>query len=155
MYQMNQTKSQFESYKAAKELMEKDLEGYEMIDALSDYSFYEKGVVSQPVCALDHIQPFLEKRPEKLWGYYCTAQYLDVSNRFIVQPGYRTRILGAQMYKYQLNGFLHWGYNFYNAEHSIFPIDLIVVRMQQEHFHRGIHSWYIRVKMVIRKSLSV
>ena len=27
------------------------------------------------------------------------------------------------MYKYQLNGFLHWGYNFYNAEHSIFPID--------------------------------
>lgn len=115
--------SQFESYKAAKELMEKDLEGYEMIDALSDYSFYEKGVVSQPVCALDHIQPFLEKRPEKLWGYYCTGQYLDVSNRFIVQPGYRTRILGAQMYKYQLNGFLHWGYNFYNAEHSIFPID--------------------------------
>ena len=94
-----------------------------MMDALSDYEFYEKGLVSQPVCAVNHIQPFLEKRPEKLWGYYCTGQYVDVTNRFIVQPGYRTRILGTQMYKYQLDGFLHWGYNFYNAEHSIFPID--------------------------------
>ena len=59
----------------------------------------------------------------KAVGYYCTGQYVDVTNRFIVQPGYRTRILGTQMYKYQLDGFLHWGYNFYNAEHSIFPID--------------------------------
>lgn len=117
------TEEQFESYKAAKEMVEKDLEGYQMIDALSSYSFFEKGVVSQPVCAVDHIQPFIERRPEKLWGYYCTGQYLDVTNRFIVQPGYRTRILGAQMYKYQLDGFLHWGYNFYNAEHSIFTID--------------------------------
>lgn len=117
------SQEQFDSYKAAKEVVEKDLEGYQMMDALSDYEFYEKGLVSQPVCAVNHIQPFLEKRPEKLWGYYCTGQYVDVTNRFIVQPGYRTRILGTQMYKYQLDGFLHWGYNFYNAEHSIFPID--------------------------------
>ena len=117
------SREQFDSYKAAKEVVEKDLEGYQMMDALSDYEFYEKGLVSQPVCAVNHIQPFLEKRPEKLWGYYCTGQYVDVTNRFIVQPGYRTRILGTQMYKYQLDGFLHWGYNFYNAEHSIFPID--------------------------------
>ena len=103
------SREQFDSYKAAKEVVEKDLEGYQMMDALSDYEFYEKGLVSQPVCAVNHIQPFLEKRPEKLWGYYCTGQYVDVTNRFIVQPGYRTRILGTQMYKYQLDGFLHWG----------------------------------------------
>ena len=33
------------------------------------------------------------------------------------------RILGVQMYKYQLDGFLHWGYNFYNSEKSLYPID--------------------------------
>ena len=82
------SQEQFDSYKAAKEVVEKDLEGYQMMDALSDYEFYEKGLVSQPVCAVNHIQPFLEKRPEKLWGYYCTGQYVDVTNRFIVQPGY-------------------------------------------------------------------
>ena len=117
------SREQFDSYKAAKEVVEKDLEGYQMMDALSDYEFYEKGLVSQPVCAVNHIQPFLEKRPEKLWGYYCTGQYVDVTNRFIVQPGYRTRILGTQMYKYQLDGFLHWGYNFYNCQFSHYPID--------------------------------
>ncbi|HBA62876.1 MAG TPA: hypothetical protein DCZ20_03360 [Lachnospiraceae bacterium] len=112
-----------ESYRAAKEVVEEDLKGYQLMDALSDYSFYEKGLVAQPVCALNHIQPFLENRPEKLWGYYCTAQWGKVSNRFIVQPSYRTRILGAQMYKYRLDGFLHWGYNFYNSEYSLYPID--------------------------------
>lgn len=114
---------QLESYRVAKEVVEEDLKGYEMIDALSDYSFYEKGLVSQPVCSVDHIQPFLEKRPDKLWGYYCCGQSINVTNRFMALPGYRTRILGAQLYKYQLNGFLHWGYNFYNAHHSLFPID--------------------------------
>ena len=27
------------------------------------------------------------------------------------------------MYKYRLDGFLHWGYNFYNSEKSLYPID--------------------------------
>lgn len=111
------------SYRAAREAVEKDLEGYQTFDALSDYGFYEQGLVAQPVCALNHIQPFLEKRPKKLWGYYCVSQPVKVTNRFIVQPGYRTRILGAQMYKYQLDGFLHWGYNFYNSVYSLYPID--------------------------------
>lgn len=114
-----------ETYGAALKVVEKDLEGYAIIDALSNYDFYKHGLVKVPVCGLDHIKPFLEEgqRPEKLWGYYCTAQCVDVTNRFIALPGFRTRILGAQMYKYQLAGFLHWGYNFYNSEYSRFPID--------------------------------
>ena len=115
--------TQIDSYRAAKQVVAEDLEGCIVFDALSDYDFYKEGLVSQPVCALNHMEPFLEDRPEKLWGYYCTGQYEDVSNRFIVQPGYRTRILGVQMYKYQLDGFLHWGYNFYNSEKSLYPID--------------------------------
>ncbi len=58
-----------------------------------------------------------------MWTYYCTAQCVDVSNRFIALPGYRHRILGTQLYKYQIDGFLHWGYNFYNSEYSMYPID--------------------------------
>lgn len=117
------SKDQFETYQVAKAVVEKDLEGLEVIDALSDYTFYEKGAVKQPVCALDHMEPFIENRPEKLWGYYCTAQCKDVSNRFIAMPGQRERILGAMMYKFKLDGFLHWGYNFYNSEYSLYPID--------------------------------
>lgn len=116
---------QLESYRAALNVVREDLKDYCVMDAVSNYEFYQQGMVKQPVCGLDHIQPFLaeENRPEKLWGYYCTAQALNVSNRFIVMPGSRTRILGTQMYKYRLDGFLHWGYNFYNSEFSKYPID--------------------------------
>lgn len=114
-----------ENYRAALNVVAEDLKEYPIIDALSNYDFYQMGLVKCPVCALDHIGPFLEegKRPETLLGYYCTAQCVDVSNRFIAMPGYRTRILGAQLYKYRLAGFLHWGYNFYNSEFSWYPID--------------------------------
>ncbi len=27
------------------------------------------------------------------------------------------------MYRFQLDGFLHWGYNFYNSQYSLCPID--------------------------------
>lgn len=119
---------QIDSYRAARECVAEELQGYQMMDALSDYGFYAQGLVEQPVCALDHIEPFLESRekgngPEKLWGYYCVGQAKDVTNRFIVQPGYRTRVLGAQLYKYELAGFLQWGYNFYNSAFSLYPIN--------------------------------
>lgn len=112
-----------DSYRRAFEVVKGELEGYNMVDALSERTYYDKGLVQQPVCALDHIGPFLEDRPQKLWGYYCTSQAVDVPNRFIVQPGSRTRILGALMYKYDLAGFLHWGYNFYNSQVSLYHID--------------------------------
>jgi hypothetical protein len=38
-------------------------------------------------------------------------------------PGYRTRVLGTQMFKYDIEGFLQWGFNFYNSQFSIRPID--------------------------------
>lgn len=118
------TLTQVDSYRAAREIISEELEGYGMFDALSDYGFYEQGLVQQPVCALDHIAPFLRSReegngPEKLWGYYCVGQATKVTNRFIVMPGYRTRVLGAQLYKYELAGFLQWGYNFYNSALSL------------------------------------
>lgn len=112
-----------ESYIHAKNLVKEYLSGYRMIDALSEYRFYEQGAVEEPVCANDHIEPFLKNRPPRLWTYYCTAQPLAVSNRFIALPGFRTRILGIQLYKYAVSGFLHWGYNFYNSEFSLYPID--------------------------------
>lgn len=114
---------QLDSYKAAKDIVKEYLAKYRMIDALSDYNFYEQGLIDEPVCATDHIESFLEKRPDRLWAYYCTAQNKNVSNRFIVMPGNRTRILGMQLYKYNIDGFLQWGYNFYNSQFSLYPIN--------------------------------
>ena len=38
-------------------------------------------------------------------------------------PTCRTRIIGVQMYYYKIEGFLHWGYNFYNTRNSYSVLD--------------------------------
>ena len=107
-----------DSYLAAKRQVLDLLEGYPVIDALSSFSFYQKGIVKQPVPANDHIQPFLNARVPGLWVYYCCCQGVDVPNRFYAMPSQRNRIMGVLMYLHRIEGFLHWGYNFYYTQFS-------------------------------------
>ena len=107
-----------DSYLAAKEQASDLLGEYPVIDALSSFSFYQKGIVKQPVPANDHIQPFLDAQVPGLWVYYCCAQGVDVPNRFYAMPSQRNRIMGVLMYLYRIKGFLHWGYNFYYTQFS-------------------------------------
>ena len=112
-----------ESYMAAKNAVSPLLENCLIIDALSNIKFYESGAVEHPVPSNDHIAPFLEANIEGLWTYYCCSQYKKVSNAFMAMPSARTRILGVQLYKYRIAGFLQWGYNFYNSQYSEYPVD--------------------------------
>ena len=41
------------------------------------------------------------------------------------------------MYKYNIKGFLHWGLNFYNAEHSLYPIDPYMTTSSDQAFPSG------------------
>ena len=112
------TEEHQESYAAAKSVIGDMLNDFVVFDALSNYEFYEKGLVKKPVPANDHIEPFLENNVPNLWTYYYCGPYEGVSNRFMSMPSYRNRILGIQMYKYDIVGFLHWGYNFYYSQFS-------------------------------------
>lgn len=108
-----------DSYLAAKQVVAPYLESFPIIDALSNFDFYEQGVVQNPVPATDHIEPFLQHQVPNLWCYYCCGQTRNVSNRFIAMPSARNRILGVQLFLYQIAGFLHWGFNFYNTMQSL------------------------------------
>lgn len=112
-----------ESYRKARAMVEKHLQGCVIMDALSDFHLWENGVVSHPVPALDHMDPFVAAGIPGLWTYYCVAQYRDVSNMFMAMPSARNRILGVQLFRYDLEGFLHWGYNFYGAQYSDYQVD--------------------------------
>ncbi|BBI33384.1 DUF4091 domain-containing protein [Cohnella abietis] len=112
-----------ESYRSASEKVRKHTKGFPVIDALSNYEFYEKGMVSHPIPSNDHVEVFLNAGVSELWTYYCCAQYKDVANRFFHMPSARNRILGTQLYKFDMKGFLHWGYNFWNSQYSIRPIN--------------------------------
>lgn len=114
-------------YAAARAQVTALLRGYPIMDALSNYEFYERGVVDIPVAATDHIGPFLAHKVEGLWCYYCVGQSKKVSNRFVAMSSARTRILGAQMYKYGIAGFLHWGYNFYFSQFSMETVNPLMI----------------------------
>lgn len=110
-------------YTAARALVAPYVEDCTIMDALSDFAFYETGAVTCPIPAMNHIEPFLEHNVPNLWTYYCVSQYKDVTNIFIAMPSARTRMLGVQLYRYNLAGFLQWGYNFYNSFWSTHAID--------------------------------
>ena len=99
------------------------LDDSQVIDALSDYSFYETGIISKPVVSTDHIHTFLEHGVKDLWAYYCRGQSKDVANRFMAMPSYRNRILGYQLYKYGIKGFLQWGFNYWLSELSVSTVN--------------------------------
>ena len=93
------------------------------MDALSNLDFYESGLVSVPVTSTRHLGPFLEKQIDHQWAYYCCGERTEVGNRFLAMPSYRNRILGLQLYKYNIEGFLQWGYNYYNTGVSEYEIN--------------------------------
>ena len=67
-------KDQIESYCAAKASIADLLEGYVTMDALSDYPFYEQGIVSTPISNTNSIANFVNKGIPNLWAYYCCGE---------------------------------------------------------------------------------
>ena len=107
------------------------------MDALSDFEFYKTGAVSTPIPANTAIEPFIEANVPDLWVYYCCGQMVDVSNQFISMPSARNRVIAAQMYKYNIYGFLQWGYNFYYSQLSQYPINPYVINDSESAFSAG------------------
>ncbi len=114
---------QLDAYKSAKNSVAQALEGLNIIDALSNVDFYLNGSVAKPIPASNHIRPFLDAGIENLWTYYCVGQFKDVSNVFLSMPAARTRVLGLQLFKYRIEGFLQWGFNFYSSQYSDYPVN--------------------------------
>lgn len=111
------------SYASARAVIADLLADVTVVDALSSYEFYRRGLVAQPIVATDHAGPFLDDSTLPLWVYYCVSQKDRVSNRFIAQPSSRNRVLGLQLYLSRAKGFLHWGFNFYNSQLSVRPVN--------------------------------
>ena len=83
---------------------------YTVIDAMSDYEFYKYGTVDIPIPSESKIEKFYGK-VDTLWTYYCCGQTTEyVPNRFLAMPSVRNRVIGLMFYKYDIKGFLQWGF---------------------------------------------
>ncbi len=108
-----------------------------VFDALSHVEFYEKGLVTCPVTSVGTIHDFLPHKIENQWAYYCCGPIYTFTNSFLSIPSARVRILGLQLFKYDIKGFLHWGLNFYNTAHSIYTIDPYLTTSSDGSFPSG------------------
>lgn len=115
--------SYIDQYKAMKETLADVLSGYKIMDALSDFEFYKHGVLDHPVPTTASAPSFIEAGVKDLWVYYACNQIENYSNCYLAMPSWRTRSLGMQLYKYNIDGFLHWGFNYYNNRASADPIN--------------------------------
>lgn len=126
-----------ETYKRASELIRPLIGNSKTFDALSSYEFYEKGLVECPVTVIDHIHEFLDKNIENQWVYYCCGPQSVFVNSTMAMPSSRVRMLGFLMYKYDIKGFLHWGFNFYNGRVSKYRLDPYVTTSAYGAFPSG------------------
>lgn len=113
----------YEQYSRCAAIISELFPGFKVIDALSHTDYYERGVIKCPVPKTPAVEQFIQAGVEKPWGYYCCGQYKLVSNRFFSMSMARTRVLGMQLYKFDLEGFLQWGFNFWYSRLSVAPID--------------------------------
>ena len=108
----------FELYKKLSNLIRGYYPEVKIIDALSNYSFVKEHVVDIPAICIQSEELPLFKDVKKLL-YYCV--FVDkeyITNRYLHMPMVRTAVLGYQLYLQNAQGFLHWGFNFYNTQFS-------------------------------------
>ena len=109
----------FEIYKQEMALITEFVPAEKITDAMSHIEFCDMGIVKKPVVITRNVIDFINKGYKDSWAYYCGGPRDDgYGNRMIAMPSGRNRILGIQLYKYDIKGFLHWGYNFYYSRLS-------------------------------------
>ncbi len=117
-------KDHVERYLACKALILPHLGRANTLDACGSVEFASKNPKEYVVPAGTHIEQFLAAGVEPRCFYYCcSALDNNQTSRFLSQPLPRTAVLGIQLYQYDIDLFLHWGYNFYNSVLSHRPIN--------------------------------
>ena len=126
-----------DSYRRAVTLIKDQLRDFPIIDAMSDLEFFRQGVVNTPVPSVKALDKFVAAGQKRLWTYYFCGNWELTPNRFFTMPLGRVRIIGVIAFLYDLEGFLHWGYNFWNSDFSRFPVNPFITTDADNAFPAG------------------
>lgn len=97
--------------------------GVKTMDALSNFDLSTKAKIDLPAVSMQSADLPLFDSAKKLFYYCVDVDKNYFTNRYFHMPSLRTVILGVLLYEEKANGFLHWGYNFYNARLSKYSLD--------------------------------
>ena len=113
----------FEFYSKNHRFLAEHLDGFKIIDAMSHVEYFTSGVITHPIPNEIQLEEFIAAGMKENWVYYSCVPEYTYPARFIHLPSGRNRIFGALLYKYNVCGFLHWGFNFYYSSLSRYMID--------------------------------
>lgn len=129
-------KEHLDSYRACSRILRKYLPNVSVMDAMGDVTFYDEKLVDIPVPFVEHADDFFARDPKPKFVYYCGAPHGGMG-RALAMPSSRNRISGTMFYHYNIEGFLHWGFNFYNTAYSTEHIDPYAVTDAGKFFCAG------------------
>ena len=109
-------KDQLERWQACKDMITPYLGNCRTLDACSDIEFAGKNEREYTAAVEYKIKPFIEAGCRPLCTYFCcNPRFGNFPNRFMMQPLPRLIVLGASLWRYDIDLFLQWGFNFYNT----------------------------------------
>ena len=107
-----------EAYRKARGVVEDLLEGDPVMDAISDPAYQKENLTGIPVVATTAMKDFRDLPVQNMFAYYCCGQWEKVQNQFIAMESSASRTLALTLYRYDIHGFLQWGFNFYQTQYS-------------------------------------
>ena len=109
-------KDQLERWQACKDMITPYLGNCRTLDACSDIEFAGKNEREYAVAVENRLEAFIEAGCRPLCTYFCCGpRNLHYPNRFMSMPLPRLIVLGATLWRYDIDLFLQWGFNFYNT----------------------------------------
>ena len=107
------------TYKQVAELVHRAAPSLKIVEAVEATGFGEAIDVLVP--KLNHLNLWLphfqemQGQGKEVWFYTCCHPVGRYPNRFLDQPLVKTRVLHWMSYLYDLDGYLHWGLNYFAA----------------------------------------
>jgi hypothetical protein len=100
------------NYSAARALLRRLAPWMKTMDALSDITFGREKLTDLPVAGISTARQFVEEGIP-CFGYFCCGPRGPYLNRLLDTPLSKIRMSGWLFHRFQLLGFLHWGYNYW------------------------------------------
>jgi len=115
------------NYRKARAALRELAPWMKVMDALSEIRFAREGLTDMPVpttgAALDFV-----KEGFPCWCYYCCVPRGAFVNRLLDTPLAKIAMHGMLFYRWAVQGFLHWGYNYWYKSQTRTLIDPFTVQ---------------------------
>ena len=105
---------QITQYRRVREMIRELAPWIHTMDALTDLSFGQQGVVDMPIPSTHTALEFVRAGITS-FCYYCCMPRAGYIQRLLDTPLPKIAMHGLLFYRWPFKGFLHWGYNYWHA----------------------------------------